>query len=160
MNDDEAMPLVETTTTTTSPTSTSQRWLKLIVATLAVVGILFAISIVHSTTGHDNDLLISKHHLSLVHKMAIATGTILPMTAGYTSYTKLSDADLETLFTQFKEMYGRSYKTEKEESARYLNFVSSMAKIDERNAKVMSVGGTAIHGVGKPVMNHRHNTTN
>ena len=149
MTDEEAMPLVVDTTTSSSSTtssSTALRWLKISAASLAVAGTIFAISIVQSTNGRDH-LLISKHHVSLIEKMA-TKGTTLPMTAGLTAYQSMPSADLQILFDEFKVTYGKSYKTAEQEESAYLTFVANMAKIDERNAKVKEVGGSAIHGVG------------
>jgi hypothetical protein len=137
------------TSTQTQPTRT--RWLSL-AATLAVAaGCLIVVSVTKSSDhgtlpGGGEELLINRQHLNLAKKMT-DMGVGASTTAGYTSYAQMSMTDLQAVFAEFKEQYGKKYSTKKEEAMRFKNFIACMARIDERNANVVSHGGTAIHGI-------------
>jgi hypothetical protein len=50
-------------------------------------------------------------------------------------------------FQQFKQTWGKSYKTPAEESTRFAKFVNFLQIIDERNRAETAANGTAIHGI-------------
>jgi C1A family cysteine protease len=69
--------------------------------------------------------------------------------SGRVRYGSLQSSDLATLFDDFKTTYRKSYKTSKEESVAYNNFVSFLELVDERNDAEDEADGTGTHGITK-----------
>ena len=135
----------------TQTQQTRTRWLSLSVTLALAAGCALFLSVSKSNgrgtlPGGGDDLLMNQQHLALAKKMS-NMGVGISASAGYTSYAKLSMTDLQAVFEEFKVLYGKSYSTKKEEAKRFHNFIGGMSRIDERNANVMSLGGTAVHGI-------------
>jgi len=62
-------------------------------------------------------------------------------------YTSLSDSEKSDLFDEFKETFGKVYKSKSEEEEKFSNFKNFLKLVDKRNEKESKKDGTATHGV-------------
>jgi len=66
---------------------------------------------------------------------------------GRMGYAMLSDNEKESLFEEFKQSYERQYETDEEEELRFQHFRKFLEKVDLRNEREQTEGGTAVHGL-------------
>lgn len=82
----------------------------------------------------------------MIYQVAVAV--VLAATVAANTYT--SDPQTQKfLWESFKKSYRRKYETMDEENFRFETFVNNLKSIDERNAKEIKKGGTAVHGITK-----------
>lgn len=76
---------------------------------------------------------------------------VLALTQGLAAPTTPNDDIFaaKKQFEEFKTKHGRSYKDHEEEKSRFGVFRDNLKLIDERNARELAMGGSAVHGVTK-----------
>jgi len=93
--------------------------------------------------------VISGRYMSPSFSASSVGKKLLLAKSGEIMYTSLSDIEKSALFDEFKEAFGREYKSDDEEEEKYQNFKDFLKLVDERNDSEQEAGGSAVHGVTK-----------